>query len=381
MSRFRINAQKVAAAVEPELPPITASGSTAAAIATAPDLGRLEPDGVALPALPSRKRSRRGDALNDEGNGLTLQDGYEASASATHAIVPFGAGAAIEDQANAPYIGGAGAPPMARPVAETKHGLRQFVVSQHGVRVFIHNCVSTCNLTCSNPDMAYIATHVRNAEYNPQRFSAVIIRLREPKSTALFFHSGKLVITGTRNEDDGRVAARLVGKIVHKLGFKCALADFKVQNIVCSGDIGFPVRLEGLADEHSKFASYEPELFPGLVYRMASPRIVFLIFVSGKFVVTAAKSRSTIIDAVNKLYPALFAFRKVSTAIAPVGLDAEAAIKLDSRPFSGLAPADDDEGAGGFDVGVGSMGTSGGAHVQFYGAQDEALDEYAEVGV
>jgi transcription initiation factor TFIID TATA-box-binding protein len=67
---------------------------------------------------------------------------------------------------------------------------------------------------------------------------------------------------------------------------RCALADFKVQNIVCSGDIGFPVRLEGLADEHSKFASYEPELFPGLVYRMASPRIVFLIFVSGKFVVT-----------------------------------------------------------------------------------------------
>jgi transcription initiation factor TFIID TATA-box-binding protein len=68
--------------------------------------------------------------------------------------------------------------------------------------------------------MAFIATHVRNAEYNPQRFSAVIIRLREPKSTALFFHTGKLVVTGTKNEEDGRMASRLVGKIIHKLGFK-----------------------------------------------------------------------------------------------------------------------------------------------------------------
>jgi hypothetical protein len=64
------------------------------------------------------------------------------------------------------------------------------------------------------------------------------------------------------------------------------VTGFRIQNMVATGDCGWPIRLEGLADEHSKFSSYEPELFPGLIYRMEAPRMVLLIFVSGKVVVT-----------------------------------------------------------------------------------------------
>ena len=139
---------------------------------------------------------------------------------------------------------------------------------------------------------------------------AVIMRLREPsKATALLFGTGKLCLTGVKNEDDAKHAARKIAKIVHKLGFAASFEDFKIQNLVASGDLGFPIRLEGIADEHSKFSSYEPELFPGLIYRVESPRVVLLVFVSGKICVTGAKSRSQLLDAVQKLYPVLYKVR------------------------------------------------------------------------
>jgi transcription initiation factor TFIID TATA-box-binding protein len=59
-------------------------------------------------------------------------------------------------------------------------------------------------------------------------------------------------------------------------------------------DVGFPIRLEGIVFQHARFSSYEPELFPGLIYRMVSPKIVLLIFVSGKLVLTGGKTRKDI---------------------------------------------------------------------------------------
>ncbi len=92
--------------------------------------------------------------------------------------------------------------------------------------------------------------------------------------------------------------------------------DFKIQNMVGTADVGYPIRLEGLVYAHSSFASYEPELFPGLIYRLASPRVVFLIFVSGKLVITGAKTEREMTDAFTKLYPVLIEFRKA--AVAPI---------------------------------------------------------------
>jgi len=107
-----------------------------------------------------------------------------------------------------------------------------------------------------------------------QRFAAVIMRIREPKTTALVFASGKMVVTGAKSEDDSRLASRKYARIIQKLGFNAKFTDFKIQNIVGSCDIKFPIRLEGLASRHHTFSSYEPELFPGLIYRMMKPKIV-----------------------------------------------------------------------------------------------------------
>ncbi|KAL0654445.1 hypothetical protein Bca4012_097136 [Brassica carinata] len=118
------------------------------------------------------------------------------------------------------------------------------------------------------------------------------MRIREPKTTALIFASG-----------------RMVSK------FK----DFKIQNIVASCDVKFPIWLEGLAYYHHAFASYEPEMFPGLIYRirgmkgMKGAQIVLLICVSGKIVITGAKKREETYKAFENIYPVLTQFQKKFT--------------------------------------------------------------------
>lgn len=197
-------------------------------------------------------------------------------------------------------VGTPGPPPMT-PI--TPHSV------DAGIEPKLQNIVSTVNLGCKL-DLKRIALHARNAEYNPKRFAAVIMRIREPRTTALIFSSGKMVCTGAKSEDESRLAARKYARIVQKLGFEAKFLDFKIQNMVGSCDVKFPIRLEGLVLTHSQFSSYEPELFPGLIYRMVKPRIVLLIFVSGKVVLTGAKVRNEILEAFENIYPILKGFRK-----------------------------------------------------------------------
>jgi transcription initiation factor TFIID TATA-box-binding protein len=86
------------------------------------------------------------------------------------------------------------------------------------------------------------------------------MRVRQPKTTALIFASGKMVVTGAKSEDDARLAARKYARIIQKLGFEASFNEFKIQNMVGSCDVKFPIRLEGLAFSHGHFSSYEPEV-------------------------------------------------------------------------------------------------------------------------
>ncbi|KAM2984986.1 hypothetical protein FF2_005444 [Malus domestica] len=187
-------------------------------------------------------------------------------------------------------------------------------LSKHpsGIVPTLQNIVSTVNLDCKL-DLKAIALKARNSEYNPKacdRFAAVIMRIREPKTTALIFASGKMVCTGAKSEEQSRLAARKYARVIQKLGFPAKFKDFKIQNIVGSCDVKFPIRLEALVVSHCAFSSYEPEIFPGLIYRMKQPKIVLLIFVSGKIVLTGAKARTETYEAFENIYPVLTGFRK-----------------------------------------------------------------------
>ncbi|AEA38688.1 TATA binding protein of transcription factor IID (nucleomorph) [Cryptomonas paramecium] len=175
----------------------------------------------------------------------------------------------------------------------------------------IQNVVATVNLGIQL-DLKRIAIKARNAEFNPRRFAAVIMRIREPKTTALIFSSGKIVVTGAKSEDTSRIACKKYTRIIQRLGYGHAkFLNFRIQNIVASCDVRFPIRLESLAHAHNQFCSYEPELFPGLIYRMINPKVVLLIFVSGKLVLTGAKQRKDIYQAFSNIYAVLCLFRKI----------------------------------------------------------------------
>ncbi|XP_057611683.1 TATA box-binding protein-like 2 [Chionomys nivalis] len=184
------------------------------------------------------------------------------------------------------------------------------VPERSGIVPQLQNIVSTANLACKL-DLRKIALNAKNTEYNPKRFAAVIMRIREPRTTALLFSSGKVVCTGAKSEEESRLAARKYARVVQKLGFPVRFFNFKIQNMVGSCDVKFPIRLEILALTHRQFSSYEPELFPGLIYKMVKPQVVLLIFASGKVVLTGARERSEIYEAFENMYPILESFKKI----------------------------------------------------------------------
>ena len=132
------------------------------------------------------------------------------------------------------------------------------------------------------------------------------MRVREPRSTALVFRTGKMVVTGTKTLNESELAAKKYLSIIQKAGYNSAsFNEFKIQNMTATCSCGFPISLEGLLYGYSQFSTYEPELFPGLVYRMIEPKIVFLVFVSGKVVITGAKNVEALELGFNNIYPQL----------------------------------------------------------------------------
>jgi len=233
------------------------------------------------------------------------------ASAATQRLMPVGASSPVP-------LGGSSSSVSAVPApSKDANGKTMYVHGTSEIRITLQNIVATMNLG-TELKLEEIATRARNAEYNPRRFRAVIIRIREPKTTALVFRSGKVVVTGAKSEADSRMAAKRFGAIVKQtaktITGRVRFKEFKLQNVVASCDLGFPVRLEMLAYQHEKFSRYEPELFPGLVYRLSRPKVVLLVFVSGKVIITGAKHGADIYHAFDIMYPVLSEFKKQPAA-------------------------------------------------------------------
>ncbi|XP_068585280.1 TATA box-binding protein-like 2 [Cebidichthys violaceus] len=147
---------------------------------------------------------------------------------------------------------------------------------QPEILIQIKNVVSTVKLGCPL-DLHFIARNAWNVEYNPQVFNRLIMRIRKPPTTGIFFETGSLFCFGATSEEQSRLAARRFSRIVQKLGFPVRFLDFKIHNIMAKSKT-FPVRLEQLA--HRQSCSYEPELFLGLLYKRI-PGISVTIYSSG----------------------------------------------------------------------------------------------------
>ena len=149
----------------------------------------------------------------------------------------------------------------------------------------------------------------RNVEYNPKRISACIMRIREPPATAKIFGTGKVVVTGCKSEVTARLAARIFARIVQKIVKTTSFFDFRICNMVGHYDMKFSISLEGMANALRKETSYEHERFPGLFFTMLKPKVVVVVFVTGKIFITGAKTRQDIQQAFHNICPILNKFQ------------------------------------------------------------------------
>ena len=148
-----------------------------------------------------------------------------------------------------------------------------------------------------------MAATLSNTECNPEQFPGLVIRIKEPKTSALIFSSGKVVCTGARSLDKVEESIKKIIKSLEKINVKITIKpEIVVQNIVASGSVGMDLNLNTLA-MRLRNTEYEPEQFPGLVYKLIDPEVkaTFLLFSNGKVVCTGTKSEAEVNKALDKL--------------------------------------------------------------------------------
>jgi len=165
----------------------------------------------------------------------------------------------------------------------------------------IENVVASVTLNQGIDLLSVVKALPETVEYKPEQFPGLVFRLKKPKTATLIFNSGKMVCTGAKSED---LARKAVKKVVNELQNSGILIlskpEIRIQNIVASASLGGKIDLERSAFALGR-TMYEPEQFPGLIYRMDVPKVVILLFASGKLVCTGAKREEEVIEAVEKL--------------------------------------------------------------------------------
>jgi len=168
----------------------------------------------------------------------------------------------------------------------------------------IQNVVAAATLN-QRFDLNAIVKGFPGVEYNPKRFPGLVFRLKKPKTAILIFSTGKMVCTGAKSEKKAKQAVKKVVKELKNNGIIIpGKPEIKVVNIVASADLLGTIELEDAAYSLDR-NMYEPEQFPGLIYRMDEPKVVFLLFSSGKIVCTGATKEEYVYEAVAKLHKQL----------------------------------------------------------------------------
>ena len=170
------------------------------------------------------------------------------------------------------------------------------------IEIKIQNIVASTTFA-EKLDLDVIAQSLEDAEYEPEQFPGLVYRLSDPKTATLLFRSGKANCTGAKNVEDVRKTADIIADKLKKLGIEVYKnPEIIVQNMVATADLEGELNLtetaQGLGLDN---VEYEPEQFPGLVYRIKEPRVAMLLFSSGKVVCAGARSTEDVSKSVEKL--------------------------------------------------------------------------------
>jgi transcription initiation factor TFIID TATA-box-binding protein len=170
------------------------------------------------------------------------------------------------------------------------------------IEITVQNIVASTSFA-EKLDLDVIAQSWDDAEYEPEQFPGLVYRLSGPKTATLLFRSGKANCTGAKTIEDVRTTVDIIAEKLRKLGVEVSKdLGIVIQNIVATADLGGDLNLsEAAISLGLENVEYEPEQFPGLVYRIQEPKVVMLLFGSGKIVCAGARKIEDASVAVDNL--------------------------------------------------------------------------------
>jgi len=182
------------------------------------------------------------------------------------------------------------------------------MASTNRKEIKIQNIVVSTSLEHDIP-LIKLAETLPNTEYNPEQFPGLVMRIKDPKTSALIFSSGKVVCTGAKSLTKVKESINKIIKNLSKIRIRIKVKPkIIVQNMVASGNIFMDLNLNSLAMKLPN-TEYEPEQFPGLVFKLQGTRATFLLFSNGKIVCTGTRSETKLREAVDKLIITLKKFK------------------------------------------------------------------------
>lgn len=177
------------------------------------------------------------------------------------------------------------------------------------IDIIINNVVCSFSVRC-HLNLREIALNGTNVEYRREN-GMVSMKMRRPYTTATIWSSGKVSCTGATSEDQAKIAARRFARSLQKLGFNIRFHNYRVVNVLGTCSMPFAIKINGFAAQH-KEADYEPEIHPGVTYKLQNPRATLKIFSTGSVTVTA-RSVAMVQAAIEYIFPLVYEFRKERT--------------------------------------------------------------------
>lgn len=179
------------------------------------------------------------------------------------------------------------------------------------IDIVINNVVCSFSVRC-HLNLRHIAMSAANVEYRREN-GMLTMKIRQPYTTASMWSSGKVTCTGATSEETAKLAARRYARILQKLGFRVKFMNYRVVNVLGTCTMPFAIKLIPFSQSNRAIASYEPELHPGVTYKIKDLKATLKIFSTGSITVTAP-SVANVQQAIEYIFPLVYEHRKERAA-------------------------------------------------------------------
>lgn len=196
--------------------------------------------------------------------------------------------------------------------ALTTTPVQNCLTDNHSLNISISNVVTNFSVK-SHLNLRYLALNGNNIEYRREN-GMLTMKLRNPNATATIWSSGKIACTGSTSETRAKIASRRIARIIQKLGYhNVKFSSYRIVNVLGSCSLPFPIKVIQFSEKYKSIAQYEPELHPGVTFKIKELKATLKIFSTGSITVTAP-SVTNVYQAIEQIYPMVFPFRRERTA-------------------------------------------------------------------